>query len=268
MEAEERYDKFCRELLAELPPAFALTEPSHVWDKELPRLPLQRQMFHLAIFESIYQNFRPVLLSDPGQVLNLPAYKQVLLASQQHTLAFAALKTLDCVSNLHTLLGRSHTRFPNIIMPTFEAAVVLCSLVMDTQFLRSPSIGSTNANENLSLENEQKGHVDPLVWERAHVTRESCRRAIQDALARLEMLAEVSNMAKICARTLARLIAKMPVLVSSNGGGSYDTHAALHDIELFRGDGDVSQAALLDLDHFFATCSTESFSGVHTALPD
>lgn len=236
--AEERYEKFCSEFLIQLPPVFAL-KPSEEWDERLQKLPVQRQMLHVALFDYVCHNFRPLLLREPSQVQTLPVYKQVLMASQRRTLAAAALKMLDSVSKLHALLGRSHTRFASIILPTFEAAVVLVSLTMDEQFPGIPT-AATNLNLDLDLENERNGHADPLAWGKAHLTRDYCRRATQEALARLEMLAEVSNMAETSAHTLARLMAKMPT-------------------------GDVAPSAF---DNFFAAYSTATLPGLYTELQD
>jgi len=228
-EAEERYHKFCREFLANLPPAFALVDPNCTWDEQMHRLPLQRHMLHVAIFDSLCHNLRPVLLLEAGQIQSLPAYKQVLVASQRRALAAAALKMLDSVSKLHALLGRSHTRLAAIILPTFEAAVILGSLTMDVQFP-----GPTTANTtNQRLENEQNGHNDPLVWDSAHISRERCWRAAQEALTQLEMLAVLSTMAKASARTLTRLMAKIPPLTASSGGGSHVAHDPLLNLDQF-----------------------------------
>jgi hypothetical protein len=199
-EAEERYDKFCKEFLAQLPPVFAL-DSSKEWDERLERLPPQRQTLHIAIFDFLCHNFRPVLLCDPRQVQSLPAYKQVLVASQRKALAAATLKTLEGVSKLHTMLGSSHTRYAAIIMPTFEATVALVSLIMDVNF-PGANMGEDGVPRALD--------VDPLGWEKAQLTRDRCYRAAQEGLARLRMLAEVSDMARAGANTLARLIVKVP----------------------------------------------------------
>ena len=93
------------------------------WDDRLPTLPMQRQLLHLAIFELLCWNFTPTLLQQPEQVQNLPGYKQVLILRNKKALAVSALNLLEGVSVLHTMMGGSHTRFPGIIVPTFEAAV-------------------------------------------------------------------------------------------------------------------------------------------------
>ncbi|KAF2826266.1 hypothetical protein CC86DRAFT_350840 [Ophiobolus disseminans] len=230
--AEEKYEKFGSEFLKHLPLVFAL-EPCERWDKRLQKLPLQRQMLHVAIFDSICYNFRPVLLHEPSQLQSMPAYKQVLIVSQKKALAAAALKMLDGVSRLHTMLGSSHTRFAAIILPTFEAGVVLVSLTMDKNF-PGASLGDVGPLRPLN--------VDPLGWEKVHLTRDRCHQAASEALARLEMLAEISNMAKAGAATLARLMAKVP---KSPYLESCDMRA---------------------LDDFFADYSTETFTCLdHTA---
>lgn len=199
--AEERYEKFCTDFLTTLPPVFAL-EPSEEWDARIHTLPPQRQILHMTIFDSLCYNFRPVLLREQSQVQSLPAYKQVLLASQRKALAVAALKVLDGVSSLHAMLGGSHTRFAGIIFPTFEAAVLLVGLCMDADF---PGSGE-NYPPSTTL------RIDPLGSGKAQLTRHRCARAAHGALTRLRTLAEVSNMASVGAQTLARLIDKVPNL--------------------------------------------------------
>ena len=194
--AEERYERFCSEFLTTLPPAFAL-QPNKEWDERLPVLSLQRQVLYMTIFDSICWNFRQVLLLEPSHVLSLPPYKQVLLSSQKKVLAVAALNVLEAVSALHAMLGASHTRFAGIIFHTFEAAVLLVCLCIDLDF---PGNGGNGPPRAII--------ADPLGIGVANVTRERCIQAAQDALDRLRMLAEVSNMAEAGARTLARLLGR------------------------------------------------------------
>ncbi|KAI0013977.1 hypothetical protein F4779DRAFT_625068 [Xylariaceae sp. FL0662B] len=186
---EERYEMFCSEFLATIPPVFSL-QPNTQWDSRLPKLSLQRQVLHMAIFESLCYNFRPALLQDPDHVESLPGYKRILLSSHKKALAGAALKLLEGVSALHLMMGCSHTRFEGIIIPTFEAAVPLLCLCADSGFP-----GDTI---------EARYNRGP--FERANVTRDHCMRAAHGALSRLQTLAEVSNVAEIGARTLTRLI--------------------------------------------------------------
>ncbi|KAL4909242.1 hypothetical protein BDW74DRAFT_79038 [Aspergillus multicolor] len=133
LQNEQRYDKFCAEYLPTLPPAFAL-EPNTQWDTNERKLPMQRQLLHIAIFDSICWNFRPLLLLQPTQIASLAPYKQVLLQSQKRRLALAALKVLEAVTALHTMFGGSHTRFAAIIFNTFEAAVLLLGLCCHADF--------------------------------------------------------------------------------------------------------------------------------------
>ncbi|KAF5495493.1 putative transcription factor sol4 [Colletotrichum fructicola] len=196
--AEATYEKFCNGFLTTLPPAFAL-DSSTQWDERLPMLPLQRQNLHTTIFESLCCNFRPVLLQNPACLNRLPVYKRVLLSSQRRALAVAALRVLEGVSKLHTILGGCHTRFVGIIFPTFEAAVLLVGLCTDIDFPGKSEDGPLTTLR-----------IDPLGPGKAHVSRDQCLRAVDDALVRLRMLAEVSNMAEVGAQTLAQLLSKMP----------------------------------------------------------
>ncbi|KAH3903881.1 hypothetical protein HBH56_243880 [Parastagonospora nodorum] len=195
--AEERYDRFSEEYVFQLPPIFSLKDPDVTWDKRMPKLPLQRKLLHSAINDSIYWNFRPLLLTQP---VPLPVYKSLILGSQKRKLAAAALLALASVKQLHELLGSCHTRFAGIIFTTFEAAALLVFIYTDpsfeencpTQYLLPP--GTLRA--------------DPLQATLSHTTRSGCMQAVQGALKRLKMLAEVSSMADVAATTLSELLNK------------------------------------------------------------
>ncbi|KAH8199350.1 hypothetical protein TruAng_006482 [Truncatella angustata] len=202
MMAEERYDQFCKEFLPTLPPSFALY-PNKTWDKCAAKLPLQRQLLRISIFESLCWNFRPVVLSEPGAMESLPTYKRVLLCTQRKVLAAAALHVLDAVASLHVMLGGSHTRFIGLIYPSFEAAVLLVCLCVDPHFPNDPDGRPLPALKGVDPK------TDPLRASMAAVTREGCLRAINDALDRLNMLAEISSMAEVGAHTLVQLLGKL-----------------------------------------------------------
>ena len=195
--AEERCERFFSEFLPSLPSAFAL-QPNKEWDEHLPKLPLQRQVLHTNIFDSLCHNFRPALLQCSSHVQCLPKYKQVLLSSQRKALAVAALNMLKGVSALHAMMGGSHMRFTGIIFTTFEAAVLLVYLCLDPDFP-----GERGDSRPISVK------ADPLAAGMTNVTRDECTQAADEALGRLRMLAEVNSMAEVGARTLARLVGKV-----------------------------------------------------------
>ncbi|KZN83794.1 hypothetical protein EN45_109020 [Penicillium chrysogenum] len=91
-ESERIYEKFNSEYLNNLHPAFAIAHPDTTLDKALPKLPMQRQLLYIAIFDSICWNFRPLLLLKPDQVASLAPYKKVLLRSQKRRLAMQAVE--------------------------------------------------------------------------------------------------------------------------------------------------------------------------------
>lgn len=199
--AEERYEEFCSTFLQALPPAFAL-EPDKQWDERLPSLPMQRQLLHIAIFELLCWNFRPTLMQQPDEIGRLPLYKQIMMAHAKRALAAAALSLLQSVSNLHKLMGGSHTRFSGIILPMFEAAVPLLCLCSDQSFPGDPiPEGRWNGRNS-----------NPLCIRIGKVTREECMQATRDASSSLETLSEVSEVAEVGARTLARLISRVDSL--------------------------------------------------------
>ncbi|KAI1821335.1 hypothetical protein F4861DRAFT_533020 [Xylaria intraflava] len=196
--AEERYETFCNTFLRTIPPAFSLT-PDKQWDERLSTLPMQRQQLQIAIYEYLCWNYSPTLLLKPGEVNGMPRYKQMMIPHNKRALAAAALNLLDAVSTLHIMMiGGSHTRFPGIITPTFEAAVPLLCLCADPWFPGDPS----HSGPNTSM-------PDPLGPRAANVTRTECMQAAREAQKSLQTLAEASKMAEVGAQTLARLISKV-----------------------------------------------------------
>lgn len=190
-EAEQRYEDFVSKFLPSLPPSFALHADKR-WDAHLPQLAKQRHLLRITIFDTVCWNFRPLLLLTSDQVARLPTYKIVLLQAQKGRICLGALKVLEAVSSLHTLLGGRHTRFAAVIFNTFEAAILLLYLYSLPDF---PSDLGEHDNEILGL---QVGKVTPA----------TILQAVEKALARLQMLAEVSPMAASGAQILAQFFAK------------------------------------------------------------
>ncbi|RYP58217.1 hypothetical protein DL769_009054 [Monosporascus sp. CRB-8-3] len=217
--AEERYEKFCSEFLPTIPPVFAL-QPDKEWDSRLTTLPLQRQTFHMAILESLCYNFRPALFQEASFVQRLPAYKQILLSSHKRALAAVTLNLLEGVSTLHMMMGGSHTRHASVIIPTFEAAVLLLCLCSDGNF---PPQGETTLDGRSSATTIKTS--DPLGVGMTSVTRDECVQAVRGALSRLQTLADVNHMAEVGARTLARLLGNIESKDNSTANNSTTNNA-------------------------------------------
>ena len=242
--AEERYEQFCSEFLASLPAAFAL-EPDEQWDETSRYLPLQRQMLHIAVFESLCQNYRGLMFCETSQTQNFPAYKQVLLSSQKKALAVAALKVLDEISKLHTMLGGSQTRFPGIVLPTFEAAVLLIAVCEDAEF----PAGSVDSPLHTHK-------MNPLGAGTPHLTRERCVEATTDALARLRTLAQVSTMAEDGANALFCLLndrsasnpSTMVPHVSSISDGNIASRPSIANLLQLQQSTSIATPSIMDAD--------------------
>ena len=242
--AEERYEQFCSEFLASLPAAFAL-EPDEQWDETSRHLPLQRQMLHIAVFESLCQNYRGLMFCETIQPQNFPTYKQVLLSSQKKALAVAALKVLDEISKLHTMLGGSQTRFPGIVLPTFEAAVLLIAVCEDAEF----PAGSVDSPLHTHK-------MNPLGAGTPHLTRERCVEATTDALARLRTLAQVSTMAEDGANALFCLLndrsasnpSTMVPHVSSISDGNIASRPSIANLLQLQQSTSIATPSIMDAD--------------------
>jgi hypothetical protein len=217
VEAEERYERFTLQFLTNLPPAFSLY-PDKRYDEGCPKLPLQRQMFHIAVFESICCNFRPVLVTDWEKDRNLPSYKRVLLSSQKRLLAIMALKLSAAVGELYDILGAKHTRLVSIVFYTFEAAVLLGCLCLDLDL--PDDLPDELPDDLLEVLPSSVRTMDLLGNDGAVVTKQMCLKDMTNALARLEVLAEVSVMAEASSQTLSRLLSRARSSTASSEHGS------------------------------------------------
>ncbi|CAI7565653.1 unnamed protein product [Penicillium palitans] len=190
-ESERRYEKLNSEYIANLHPAFAISHPDTTLDKAIPKLPMQRQLLYIAIFDSICWNFRPLLLLKPNQVASFAPYKRVLLRSQKQRLGMAALKVLEAVATLHTMFGGSYTRFSAIIFNSFEPAILLLNLCSNADF---PF--------------DQDDYSTDLMGIKVRMTYRIAMQAVEQAIHRLQMLAELSDMAASGARVATLLFAR------------------------------------------------------------
>lgn len=197
---QERCENFRANFVATLPPTFAL-EPSQEWDDQQPKLSWTRQILHIAIFDSICRDLRPLICREPGQIQSFSAHEKHLLDSLKEKVAMAAIEVVCNVRKLHFLSGGSYARLPAIILPAFEAAVLLVSL------LKEPSFLSANHCE---LDALVPSDNDLFGVQASCVTRNRCLEAFKYALKLLDTLANVSQMAMTSKETLSRLAENLP----------------------------------------------------------
>ena len=209
--AQERYETFCHSFLQKLPAVFALLPDKQI-DEHLPNLPMQRQQLHNSIYEYLCWNFRQALLPKPEEINCMPQYKRMMISHNQRALAVAALRLLQGVITLRTMMGTPHTCFSGIIVPTFEAAVPLLSLCADPTF---PGVASQSWAPKATK-------MDLLGPHLSSVTKAECMQAARDAAKTLQTLAEVSTMADLGARTLSSLVSRVDELQDSTAQ-VYDT---------------------------------------------
>lgn len=225
--AEENYEKFYRQFLPTVPSAYSLRRDTQ-FDEHLPMLKRQRQLFHLALFECICVNFKPLLSLDATQIAALPSYKQALLSNQRVRLARAALALLDSVTTLQALLGQDQrdTMHPcSSIIPyvCFEAGALLACLAMPTASELDDGLEPADraSKQMLQLLDDPLAHLYPYVSRQDHI------EAIEEALKTLEMLSGVSMMARAGARRLAKLLEKtrtaIPGLMTAKAVDATDT---------------------------------------------
>ncbi|KAL2384093.1 hypothetical protein RJZ90_002189 [Blastomyces dermatitidis] len=190
-EREHRYERLCAEYLPTLHPAFAIDHSDMTWDMSLPNLPMQRQLLYIAVYDSLYWNFRTVLLLKPGYIDSLHPYKRVLVQSQKQRLGLAAMKTLEAVTTLHSMFGVSCTRFAVIIFNTFEATVLLLYLCAHADFPFEQGDGNTD-----------------ILGVKLKLTYQRAIQVSRQAVNRLQILAEMSEMASSGAEVTAQLFIK------------------------------------------------------------
>ncbi|KAL3485014.1 hypothetical protein BJX62DRAFT_243345 [Aspergillus germanicus] len=204
--AEERYKRFCTEFLPTIPEPFALghNTQSHLTEEDSTTGTRQRELLHLALYECILLNFRPLLSMPSSSVQELPKYKQALLRQHRTILARTALGMLHCATTLHSLLGQCHTRLSLITFHTFEAATVLACLLLSQTSEPIYTIDDGGAGQTCP--------VDPLSSLTPDASPANCLRAVQDAQSLLDVLSQGSPLADVGSRNLAKLVGRIKEL--------------------------------------------------------
>lgn len=191
---DENMKKLEVELLDKLPPAFRLHEVDERWDKELPHLTRQREMFRISVFATICLLLKPVIVMPGSQARALTASDRKLVAKHRISLVDALIEMIDSVGRLHTLMGGKHNRFFLLSFFTLEPAALLgiCLMTPDDG-KRGPSAMYLSRG---GAERDQ--HRWKQGWKR-----------MEESVARLEMLSEVSSIARTGVKVLKKLMTKI-----------------------------------------------------------
>ncbi|CAN9282600.1 unnamed protein product [Alternaria alternata] len=205
--AEERYQRFCKEFLPELPAPFAL-EPNTDWDQHIPELPRQRELFHVALFESVMHNFRQLLRLDQHHLRSLPNSRMALVTQHRHILATAAMGLFQSVTSLHAMMSFNQTKLSLVIFYHFETAVVLSLCILRAC--------DSNGMQDLEHINFFSPH-SPLSPRMIEISQSQCLRAIKEARRQLEMMSLGSVMAETGARQLGILVDHVQATLARSG---------------------------------------------------
>lgn len=189
-------EKIKTELLDKLPPAFRIADAEEKWDKKVPHLKRKREMFRISVFACICMLLRPMMIVETQP---LSPSDRVLVAKHRLTLADAAMEMLESVGRLHMLMGGKESRFFPLSFFTLEPATILGMCLMSPNGnSKSSKPGSMSAKGSTSL----LAHADQDRWQRAY-------KSLQDAAARLQLLSEVSSIARTGLKVLRRLMSRV-----------------------------------------------------------
>lgn len=183
------------DLIEELPPVFRLDDPDEKWDEQLPHLSRQRQMFRISVFAAICMLLRPMIVIPANAVRALSASDRKLVVKHRTSLIGAAVEVLDSVAKLHSLMGGKHNRFFLLSFFTLEPAVLL------GMYLITPKLGAKEGRQGSSAPKSSRGLAaeERDLWKRRF-------QKLEEAVARLNMLSEVSSIARTGVKVLEKVL--------------------------------------------------------------
>ena len=198
---DEKMEMLKVDLIEKLPPAFRLDDPDEKWDEQLPHLRRQRQMFRISVFATICMLLRPMVLIPASAVRALSASDRKLVVKHRGSLIKAAMEVLDSVATLHSLMGGKQNRFFLLSFFTFEPSVLIGI------YLMTPRFGAKEGRQVLSASKSSRGMAaqERDMWKPGYLKME-------EAVARLKMLSEVSSIA----RTALKVLEKMLVMINKS----------------------------------------------------
>ena len=196
---DEKMETLKVHLIEKLPPAFRLDGPDEKWDEQLPHLKRQRQMFRISLFATICILLRPMVIIPVSAVRALSASDRKLVVKHRGSLVNAAMEMLDSVATLHSIMGGKQNRFFLLSFFTLEPAVLIGI------YLMTPRFGAKDGRQTLSTlkSSHSSAAQERDMWKHGFLKME-------EALARLKMLSEVSSIA----RTGLKVLEKMLVMIS------------------------------------------------------
>lgn len=190
--------KLKTELLDKLPPAFKIYGADEQWGIDLPHLKRQREMFKISVFATMCTLLRltVVTLANPSQPLSASGRK--LIAKQRSSLMDTLIEMLDSVGRLHILMKGKHNRLFLLSFFTLEPAALLeMCLMTPTDSIKESKQGpfELESCRSSTLEDQDS-------W------RQGWKR-MNEAVARLTMLSEVSSIAKTGIKILKKLVMRI-----------------------------------------------------------
>lgn len=193
----KKLEIFTVDLIEKLPPAFRLDDPDERWDEQLPHLRRQRQMFRISVFATICMLLRPMIIIPAKAVRDLSASDRRLVVKHRMSLIDAAIKMLDSVGRLHTLMGGKQNRFFLLSFFTLEPAVLLGIYLMTPKCGTKESRQGSSASHGIAAEERE-------MWKHG-------LQKMEEAVARLNILSEVSSIA----RTGLKVLEKMLMMINN-----------------------------------------------------
>ena len=183
------------DLIEKLPPTFRLDNPDETWDEQLPHLSRQRQMFKISVFATICMLLRPMIILPASAVRALSASDRKLVVKHRMSLIDAAMEVLDSVARLHSLMGGRHNRFFLLSFFTLEPAVLL------GKYLMTPKFGAKEGRQSSSTLKSSRS----IAIEERDMWKHGFQK-MEEAVARLNMLSEVSSIARTGLKVLEKML--------------------------------------------------------------
>ncbi|MCJ1377220.1 hypothetical protein MMC17_000312 [Xylographa soralifera] len=188
----ESHIRRLQEFIDLLPPAFGLVDPDRRWDTVHPAIERQREMLKISVYASICFFLRPFVMNSTSRRQTLTRAEGDLIAKHRLRLVNTIVALLDSVARLHDLMGGKQNRFFMLSFLTLEPAALLAVYLI-----------SSEANATTRTQRKKKNFEAEDVLKRKYYWEK-----LEEALGRLEMLSEVSSIARNGVKLLKKLMAK------------------------------------------------------------